>query len=309
MPRRRHPHRLSTPVRWQACPVCALLFLTSPALAQDHAAANHESGDCVLGERIPPRAVVEVTDAETLVLDDGSRVRLAGALAPRATDSVAPISFWQPEADAKAELTRLAASQTVDLRPIDRHRDRHGRILAHVFIRPPVGEERWLQGELLSSGHARAHGIPGSFTCMDALLAAEALARNAGRGLWQNPAYAIRHASRTYDLLQLVGTYQVVEGVVTRAQRIKSGRVYLNFGDNWREDFSGSVSVSLSRSHPAWSAGLVDLAGRRVRIRGWISRRNGPLIEIEDPSQLEFIEPLAASRPDDDATPPASPPR
>lgn len=307
MPTQHQLDKHQMPAWRRACLAGALLACASPVLAQNNRVAKPEAGECVLGERTPPRAVVEVATADTILLDDGTRVRLAGTLAPRPTDSLAAVSFWQPEADAKAELTRLVTGKTVTLRPVNRHPDRHGRILAHVFVGPSDEPERWLQGELLAAGHARAHGIPGSYTCMDALLAAEAIARDAGHGLWTNPAYVILSATRTYDLMRLAGTYQVVDGVVSKAQRIKSGRIYLNFGSDWRDDFSASIAVSLSRSHPSWSSSLVDLAGKRVRIRGWILRRNGPMIELEHPSQLELIGPLPASEPEADTAAPALP--
>jgi hypothetical protein len=48
-------------------------------------------------------------------------------------------------------------------------------------------------------------------------------------------------------------------------------------------------------------------------VRGWIERRNGPLINVADPSQIEFIdkepEPAVASESNlDDAAQPASVP-
>ncbi|MEJ2340506.1 MAG: hypothetical protein P8Y15_16660, partial [Gemmatimonadales bacterium] len=35
---------------------------------------------------------------------------------------------------------------------------------------------------------------------------------------------------------------------------------------------------------------LVELAGKRVRVRGWLKRRNGPMITVTHPEQIEILE-------------------
>ncbi len=75
-----------------------------------------------------------------------------------------------------------------------------------------------------------------------------------------------------------------------KALRGKREWIYVNFSDNWRTDFSACVATGVSRAHPAWAASLLDLAGRDVRVPGWGERRNGPMINVGQPSQLEFID-------------------
>ena len=172
-----------------------------------------------------------------------------------------------------------------------------------MFAATTTGDAVWLQVAMLAAGYARAYGIPDNFGCTDALLAAEAPARQTGRGIWSNPAYRIRPAWRTRELMRLRGTYQLVEGRVKKAQRARGGRIYLNFGDDWRSDFSAMVDKRVSRAHPAWAASLLDLEGKRIRVRGWIIRRNGPMIDIEHPSQLNFLDRPAGQRPQSAAPP------
>jgi hypothetical protein len=52
------------------------------------------------------------------------------------------------------------------------------------------------------------------------------------------------------------------------------------------------VAPGVSRAHPAWAASLLDLAGRDVHVRGWGwgEGRNDPMINVEQPSRLEFID-------------------
>lgn len=298
--------------------------------AMAHEAVTQSENGCALSPRSEPRSVVRVIDGATLALDDGTQVRLIGALAPSPLDAapaprlpgdgrdstqdhdLAPATAkstpptdgaadtWHPAAAARQALAHLVNDRTVTLATAGRKRDRYGRVLAQVFVKSADGGARWLQGAMLAAGQARAYGLPDNFACMDALLAAEAPARQAARGLWANPAYAIRAAAHTRTLLRLRGTYQIIAGKVRASKRARSGWIYLNFGNDWRTDFSASVAPDVSRAHPAWAARLLDLKGKQVRVRGWIERRNGPSINIEHPSALEIIDadtPAHAPRP------------
>lgn len=233
------------------------------------------------------RAVVKVRDGETLALDDGSEVRLIGALAPRALDAGADEGAWPLARAAKIALEGLSLSRSVELGFAGRRTDRYGRLLAQVFVRDN-GKRTWLQGELLRQGHARAYALPGSTACLEGLVAAEARAREAGLGLWAHASYQVRPADRHWELLRFRSTYQLVEGKVQAAEDVR-GRIYLNFGEDWRQDFTITVQPSNKRGFEAAGMDLLSLKGRRVRVRGWIERRGGPLIEIHHPAQLEVL--------------------
>lgn len=270
--------RLSARFRfWLSCVVLASCSV--------HRAAA-ETPRCEL-EKGPPRAVVGVLDGETLVLDDKSQVRLVGALAPRALDGAADEASWPPAKAAKAQLESLTLGRSVELGLAGRRTDRYRRLLAQVFVQDE-GRRVWVQGEMLRRGHARAYGLPGSTDCLADLVAAEKQAREAGLGLWGHASYQIRPAARHRDLLRFRSTYQLVEGTVLNAADVR-GRVYLNFGENWREDFTIAVQPSTTRLFAEAGVDLLALKGRRVRARGWIERRGGPLIEIQHPGQIEVL--------------------
>lgn len=276
-----------------ACASVAIGLAGTPATA----------APCVL-EPGPTRSVVKVIDGETLALDDGSEVRLIGALSPRLPDAGADTSFWQPERDARAELEQAALGKSVDLAfaPGVRH-DRYRRLLAHVFVHTGDGRA-WLQGHMLEAGHARAYALPGHTGCLEELLAHEQIAREQARGLWTSAAYAIRSAARTRELLALRATFQIVEGRVRSASAVK-GRVFLNFGADWRDDFTVVLKPQDARALAAQGVATKDLAGRSVRVRGWLDRRGGPIIEISDARQIEVLEQpdVAAPAPAADAAP------
>jgi micrococcal nuclease len=255
--------------------------------------------------------VARIIDAETVRLDDGSDVRLIGALAPRASDSAAATGAWPPENNAIRALTDLVLGHTVKLAYGGRHTDRYGRHLAHLFLNDD-GKETWVQGEMLSAGAARAYGLPGSFACATELLANESLARTSRRGLWDVAIYQPKPAQLTALLLSRRSRFEIIEGVVSSISRTKSG-LYLNFGSDWKADFTARVSKDILAANPDWDDTLADISGKRVRVRGWIERRNGPMIDIRDPRQLEFDDapsaaPAVSGLPAADAVKPANAP-
>lgn len=270
---------------WQRALVLGALALlaATPLCAQQLAVP--QTTDCTL-EPGPIRTVARILDAETVELDDGSPVRLIGALSPRASDAGATAGAWPAELDATQALTRLVLGQTVKLAYGGRHTDRYGRHLAHLFV-IAGGAEKWVQGELLSAGSARAYGLPGSSVCMTELLAHERIARDQGRGLWATTVYHPKPARLAALLMSRRSRFELVEGPVVSISRSKSG-VYLSFGADWKTDFTARVGKDVLAAYPDFDQKLADLKDRRVTVRGWIERRNGPMIDIRDPAQIEL---------------------
>lgn len=226
-------------------------------------------------------------DGETIRLSDGRDVRLGGVLAPHAPAGVAAES-WIPSAQAQAFLTNLVSGRNIELAFASARTDRHGRLLAQAFVED-AGSWRWVQGELLAHGHARASALPGEGACLAAMLSLEAAAREARRGLWSNAAYEVRKAERTGDLMRERSEFVVVEGRIESAAE-HGRRLYLNFGADWHTDFTVTVPPRLVRAAPEAARALLALEGRLVRVRGWIERRNGPSIEIADVGEVEALE-------------------
>jgi len=259
---------------------CALLAAAGVVFAQT---GGGELGTCTL-EPGATGSVVRIIDAETVLLDGGIEVRLIGALAPRSPDLRPDAEPWLLEQEATAALRELTLGRTVTLATSGRSRDRYGRNLAHLFI-DRDGERVWVQGEMLRMGHARAYGLPGSHACMRELLAHENVARKAGMGIWANGAYRVRSARHTRDLLRRRNAYEIVAGEVAKVSVTKA-RTYINFGRDWRNDFTAGIEARVLRANPEWAKSLSELEGRRVEVRGWIQYRNGPYIDIDDVSQI-----------------------
>jgi micrococcal nuclease len=247
--------------------------------------AGQPARPCSLPEDIV-RAVVSVLDGDTLLLDDQSRLRLVGAMRPAPPTPDTAESDWPPAAVAKEALERFTTGQSVLLASDQRKADRYGQIFAQAFV---VGEDGgfWLQGRMVEQGFARAYSFPDNRQCAAELLALEANARQQHLGLWANAAYGLRDASGTRDLLRYTGSYQLVEGTVVTAVANK-GRVFLDFGPDWKSDFSAAVDAGARKQFDAAGLDLTTLNGRRVRVRGWIENSNGPQIRVTHPEQIEL---------------------
>ncbi|HEY5607991.1 MAG TPA: thermonuclease family protein, partial [Alphaproteobacteria bacterium] len=84
------------------------------------------------------------------------------------------------------------------------------------------------------------------------------------------------------------GAFQLVEGRVLAVQRVK-GVTYLNFGPDYRTDFTVQVARESLPQFRAADMLLPDLKDRRVRVRGWLRQFNGPLIDATHPEQIEVL--------------------
>ncbi|HML42621.1 MAG TPA: thermonuclease family protein [Hyphomicrobium zavarzinii] len=246
----------------------------------------------------PIRTVTRIVDGETLVLDDGKVVRLIGALAPRARDTDAAAGAWPPEVSTIKALSDLVLAKRIKLAFAGRRSDRYGRELAQVFTLER-GREDWVQGALLRGGYARAYGLPESFSCARELIANEAEARRAQLGLWRNGVYRTLPADHPAEVMKHRGKYERVTGTVVSVGRTKSA-TYLNFSNDWRSDFTARIDKKVLAANADFDASLDALANKTIVVRGWIERRNGPLIDIADPSQVEAADdgaPAATSSP------------
>jgi endonuclease YncB( thermonuclease family) len=228
--------------------------------------------------------VAEVVDGATFTLADGRTVRLAGLDVPRPAAGTRTAASRRDlvAAEAKEALGRLVLGHDVALDVAARPVDRYGRMLAHVT----AAGGRWVQAEMVTRGLARVAIFADERKGLAELLALEAAARDARRGLWALSEYRIvdaDHAMRHLD------TFQLVEGRVRHVE-LKSGRTYLNFGDDWRSDFTILMPAAIRRQLAAAGLDPSRYEGKMVRVRGWIKSRNGPLIELVQPEQIEVLE-------------------
>lgn len=235
----------------------------------------------------PGGIVTSVTDGDTVILDDGRVVRMIGTQAPKLPLDRPDFTPWPLAPEAKAALEAIALNHPVRLGFGGETVDRYGRVLAHVFVATPEGEI-WAQQAMVAQGLARVYSFPDNRACLDLLFAAEGRARVAGLGIWADPYYSIRAANAPGDLLARAGQYELVEGRVLLAEQ-SGGRVYLNFGRFWKEDFTAVIEAPALRLFAEAGIDPLVLENALVRIRGWVDDRDGPRIEVTHPEQIEVL--------------------
>jgi hypothetical protein len=129
----------------------------------------------------------------------------------------------------------------------------------------------------------------GDKACADALLSAERAARGARRGLWADPNFAPLSAENLTRLQAERGRFALVEGKVLSV-RESGSTIYVNFGRRWTRDFTVIILRRLQRAFTAAGIEPKKLEGRRIRVRGWLEQRGGPIIAAEAPEQIEFVD-------------------
>lgn len=226
----------------------------------------------------PPALFDGMTGALTINLvrdDDSQEVRLASLETP------------VPE-QTRDWLDEYLTGRQLRLHPAEPATDRYGRLVAQVFIERD-GQSVWLQEALLEAGLARVLTYREDRTYAEPLLLAETQARQAGTGIWSDQTYAVLVADPNV-LAQHVGEIRLVSGRVHGVTRLGSGRTYINFGPDWRSDFTIMIAEDDIRlfDDEAWTA--ASLERKRVRVRGRIVETNGPMIRLDHPERLEVLE-------------------
>lgn len=250
-----------------------LVAAVAPASAPA-AAAELRRGAALLVER--------ALGGDTLALAGGQVLRLAGILAPRPQDRGAAPEVEAAAEAARAALDGLARGQTLRLWRDTETADRHGRIVAHAAL----ADGSFLADALLRAGHARVFTQPGAAARAAAMLALEREARAARRGLWALAAYAVHgdaEAGRYTD------SFQIVEGKIVKAARAR-GVYYLNFGSDYRRDFTIGLDGAAQRAFRRAGLDPASLAGKTVRVRGWLIWRGGPYIGATHTQQIEALD-------------------
>lgn len=269
MVRARHGYipTMSNQRRWTATIALALAAVTTLTSASGAPCAFKSQGE---------GRVAAVTDARSFRLEDGRDIRLGG---------IEPAFPAETATERQRALTAILAGRDVRLRGENDTPDRYGRQTAFVWLLP---DETLVQFELLTQGEAIVSADVNDRECAAALLAAEASAREAKRGIWADPA-VIKNTESPGDILAGVGRYMLVEGKVLSVRQ--AGAItYLNFGRNWTRDFAVTIPRRALASMAAAGLEPKALEYKRIRIRGVVEARTGPRIEVVRAGQIELLK-------------------
>ncbi len=226
--------------------------------------------------------VVEVVDGDTVVLNTGKEVRLVGLQAPKLPLGRKGFRMWPLAPEAKTALERIALNRKLRLHYGGRRTDRHRRILAHL---EDVNTGQWIQGHMLADGMARVYTFQDNRAATGPMLKLERRARANRRGIWRNRYYQVRQAEAA---ARDIGSFQLIEGQV-RSVATPRNITYLNFGSDWRSDFTVMLRSRTRKALAKAGMAVESLKGKRLRVRGWVKSRNGPMIEATHPEQIELL--------------------
>jgi endonuclease YncB( thermonuclease family) len=261
----------------------AFAVLAATVLASSSARAANGIAACAeAGAVFATVEAIGARDGMTIRLADGREIRLAGVMAATVLDGDA-----EAVRRATAALDALIAGRRIALHGRTGGEDRYGRIVAQVTI---AGETaKWIQAELVALGMLRAAPATDMPACAEVLLARERRARAAGVGLWADDRFAIETADSVAALTAAAGRFAIVEGTVRRIGEA-GGRLFLDFGRRYTEDFTVIIPRSAHAAFAASGIELRALAGRRLRTRGMLYIWGGPALEVKHPAAIELID-------------------
>lgn len=259
----------------------ATLFVAPHAYAQspDYVPIQTSISDLDL---IDAGEVVEVQKADLIKLKNGKYYSLDNVRVP-----------LQMNTDATAYLKATLIGKPVGIysknnKPAG-HTDRYGTKLVQVELE----DGRWLQGEMVSEGLAWANSTLTSRDLITVLYKHERYARANKKGLWANPLYFVNKDAATLEGKQ--NSFQIYEGVIKSERDDKQNNHFFHFAEDRKTDFTILVKVENIGILKESDFNFKNIVGKRVRIRGWLQKTDGPMIELTHPEQIEFIEIVPAA--------------
>lgn len=265
---------------------CAILFFPLQATASNLTQTNKDeilvSGNFDDMRKTGASTVIEVINPLVLKLDDGRYIHLAGLDYP-------DLDYHNPGSLSVTALRILGdflknkkvyIYQTPSPKIGRKNRLNHN--IAHIV---QVESNTWVQGMLLSLGVARTRSTQNNPEMTKQMLRLEDKARKNKNGMWEIPNYSVLTPE---GAKKHIGSYQIVEGTIQSAAMHKN-RLYLNFGKNWRDDFTVSISAFDLKKFTRQKIYPKDWNGKHVRVRGWIESYNGPYMKIDHPERFEAL--------------------
>jgi endonuclease YncB( thermonuclease family) len=226
--------------------------------------------------------VIEVIDGDTVKLADNKIVRYIGLDTPELHKRVGEDWVDNPEPfgeEAKQFNESLVKGKSVSLVLDVEQKDKYGRLLAYCFVDNIFVNER-----ILEEGLGMLYTRPPNVRYTEILVAAQKKARENQKGLWQGENFI--YAKDAYKYINQMAT---VEGRVIKVAE-SSNVVYLNFGKNYKDDFTVVIFRSDLPSFIAAGISPARFKDKVVQVTGKIKEYNGPEIIVRHPSQIEIVK-------------------
>lgn len=244
--------------------------------------------------RLPPKSdfsalqmttveqVAEVIDPLRLRLQNGTIIQLSGIDIPDLTPYDSGEIGMAALAFLKTDLLHKQVRVYQRKGAKEGRTNRMGYDLAH--LEEKIGEQ-WIQGTLIVNGLARVRPSASDTDMAPQMMALELEARNGKRGLWADERYAVL-TPETAE--RGMNGWAIVEGTV-HASAMARNTIYLNFGLDWHTDFTVGITPEVRREMTKIGLNPLQFAGKKVRVRGWVEKYNGPYIEAQNPVWIEIL--------------------
>lgn len=219
-------------------------------------------------------SVKTVYDGDTVLLEDGRKIRLLGINTPE-------VQHKNKMADAGGEQARLwliNKLQHAKVRlEIDAEKtDKYGRTLAHLFIE----NKEHINLSLLKAGLAAVSIYPPNLLYVNELVAAENKAEQDQLGIWRRPEYAAIPVDNLTEAGH-PGWSRLVGKIVTIRSTPKS--IYLVF--------SSQFEARIERKWLFLFPDINTYLGKTVEVRGWLNKnKNHFSLLIRHPTAIRQRE-------------------
>ncbi len=161
----------------------------------------------------------------------------------------------------------------------NRYGDLHGKIV--------LANGAWLQEQLIAQGYGVWSGAPDYPPALrQRLVQAEKSAAIEKLGIWRS--FKIINANQPTRQFWN-GQFIVAKGVIREVFRGASA-TYLNFGEDWRNDFTVAIPSWSRKKFERGDWKIENLKNRSVTVRGLVRFYNGPYLELDFPEQLEISD-------------------
>lgn len=174
----RHAQRLLVPI------VAAIVLASACAGSDGPTAGNQRDSGAGATGGLPDgddAAIERVIDGDTVVLTDGTRVRLIGIDTPETVHPSKPVECFGRE--ASEFMTDLLPPDTDVRLAYDVERaDRYDRTLAYVYR---LDDGLFVNADLLKQGYAQISTFPPNVAHVDEFRVLQTEARDEQRGLWK----------------------------------------------------------------------------------------------------------------------------
>ncbi|WP_455204231.1 thermonuclease family protein [Kaarinaea lacus] len=224
--------------------------------------------------------VRQAIDGDTLRLSDNRLLRLIGVNTPEIdhqNNIAEPLGF-----ESRAWLRQWLQQNQYRIGVVygAEAKDRHGRLLAHIYTLDAAASTVNAQQALLQQGLAFWIVVPPNLKHMDCYRDAEQYAQQRGIGVWGEGFYEPKNVD---DWHALKTGFQLIKGKVVRVGHSKKS-LWLNFNDHV------AFRIDNDDLHRFDTAGLAHMEGRQVVARGWIYARKDKLVmRIKHPSAIQLL--------------------